>query len=433
MAETLTPAVCGGRIRRMIAVALFAIGAVTTAATLGALLGRAGGALPYRATLIGATVVAVAAILRESGVVRVGVPAVRRQVPEGWRRERPLALWSLGYGAILGAGVGTFVPTATFWAVCAGAVALGNPMTAAACMAAFGLGRALMVVGAGDDPIARLGRGHRLVRPANVAALAVCAGLLVPAAAAGVAPPPPPPSGQSDPSVSNGVLAYTDQANGVANVVVLSESGAPVVFPAGHSPSINGRRLAYVDAAGIRVVDWRSGQEIFRQAGPVEKPSLSGPRLAYVRRLGTRRLLVVRSLETGRRQVIASVGLRVDMGRPTLVGRRVAWHEAAGQRNQILLRDLSSGVTRVIANGNRARITTNPVMTTRHIAWAYGVGETSYIFLKPITGKRVRTVTRVIGPRFLSGTMAITPGRLWITRWAIRTNRATIHRFNWAL
>ena len=431
MAETFTPAVCGGRIRRMIAVALFAIGAIAAAATLGTALGAAGAWLPVRWAFVAAAVVAAVAALREAGVLRLGVPALRRQVPERWRRERPLAVWSIGYGVILGAGFGTFLPTATFWAACAGAVAMGHAGAGAVCLAAFGVGRALMVVGAGRDPVERLGRTHRLVRPANVAALTLCAGLLAPTAAFGVAALPPLPSGQSDPSVSDGVIAYTDQANGVANVVILVKNAAPVVFPAGHSPSINGRRIAYVDATGIRVVDWRSGHEVFRQTGPVDNPSLSGTRLAYVRHLGSRTLLVVRHLGTGRRQVISSVGAGVDLGRPSLVGRRIAWHEAAGQRNQVLLRDLTTGVTRIIASSRPSLTNTNPVMTTRHIAWTHSVGETSFVFLRRVTGGRIRTVARVVGPRLLPGTMAITPGRLWVTRWATRKNRAAIPSFTW--
>ncbi len=432
MAETFTPAVCGGRIHRMVAVILFALGALVASAALGATLGTVGERLPARWTLVAAALVAVVAALREAGTVRIGVPALRRQVPERWRREHPLAVWSLGYGVILGAGFGTFLPTATFWAVCAGTLALGDPAAGAACLAAFGAGRAVMIVGAGRDPISRLGRTHRLVRPVNVAALTLCAGLLAPTAAFGVASPPPPSSGQSDPSVSNGVIAYTDQANGVANVVVLVKGAEPLVFPAGHSPSINGRRLAYVDASGIRVVDWRSGREVFRQTGPVDKPSLSGAQLAYVRHLGSRRLLIVRHLTTGRRQVVASVGAGVDLGRPALVGQRIAWHEAEGQRNQIFLRSLTTGVTRLIASSRPSVTNVNPVMTTRHIAWTHGVGERSDVLLRRIEGGRIRTVARFVGPRFLAGTMAIAPGRVWVTRWATRKNRAAIPSYSWA-
>jgi hypothetical protein len=433
MAETFTPAVCGGRTHRIVAVILFSVAAVGTAAALGAVLGAAGATLPRRWMLIAAVLVAVLAALREAGILRFGVPALRRQVPEHWRRERPLAFWSSGYGVILGAGFGTFLPTATFWAACVGAVALGDPMAAAGCLAAFGLGRGLMIVGAASDPIRRLGGTHRLVRPVNTLTLVLCAGLLLPAAAFGTAPPPRAPSGRSEPSVSNGVLAYTERFNGVTSVVVVVRGGAPIVFPDGHTPSIFGGRLAYVDAAGIRVVEWRSGVEVWRQAGTVDKPSLSGRRLAYVRHTGARKRLVVRDLVTGRSRLVTAVGPGVDLGRPSLVGRRIAWHEAAGQSNRVLLRSLTTGATQIIASGGRGVANVNPVMTTKFIAWTRGVGERSDVLILPIASRRhIRSIARVIGPRYLPGTMAIAPGRLWLTRWTTRSNSARVLTFAWA-
>ena len=432
MAETFTPAVCGGRTRRTIAIMLFSVGAIVAAALLGALLGAAGARLPGRWMFLAAGLVAVVAALREAGIVRIDVPALRRQVPEQWRREKPLAFWSTGYGVILGAGFGTFLPTATFWAACAGAVAVGDARAAGLCLAAFGVGRGAMIVGAGGDPIRRLGATHWMVRPVNVLALALCAVVLIPASAVGVAAPPPAPSGLSEPSVSNGVIAYTDQRNGVANVVVLAKGAPPVVFPDARTPAIYGRRLAYVDAAGVRVVDWRSGQEVHREAGAVDKPSLSGNRLAYVKHVGSRKRLVVRNLVTGRSRLVAAVGAGVDIGRPSLVGRRIAWHEGAGSSNRVFMRSLTTGVTQLIASGGRSVANFNPVMTTRYIAWIHSVGERSVVLLRPIGAARLRTVTQVIGPRYLAGTMAIAPGRLWVTRWTTRSNSGRILNVAWA-
>ena len=48
-----------------------------------------------------------------------------------WRATLPLPVWSLGYGAGLGAGFFTFQPVSTFWVACAGAIALGRPVAAA--------------------------------------------------------------------------------------------------------------------------------------------------------------------------------------------------------------------------------------------------------------------------------------------------------------
>jgi hypothetical protein len=434
MAETFTPAVCGGRPRRNLAVALFSLAAILTAAGLGAALGLVGGLLPGRAMLLLAVAVAVVAGLREAGVLRFAVPALRRQVPERWRRETPLAFWSSGYGALLGAGFGTFLPTATFWAACAGVLALGDVQTGAACLAAFGVGRGLMVIAAGHDPIRRLGRTHWLLRPVNAVALGLCAALLVPTAAFGIALPPPPPSGQSDPSVSNASIAYTDQANGATNVVVLEAKSAPVIVPASRTPSLDRDRLAYVDSQGIRIVNWRTGAEIFREFGLVDKPALSGNRLAFVRRVGARKRLLVRDLVTLRLRLITSVGPGTDLGRPSLLGTRLAWHEAAGDRNLILLNSLVTRKTQVIAGGRRSIANVNPVLTGRYIAWTQGIGEQATVLLRPLAARRpkLRVVTRIIGPKHLAGTMAITPGRLWVTRWAPATNQATILSYAWA-
>ena len=138
-------------------------------------LGPSAASCPPRGRSRVATTLAVLGALRESGVLRIPLPDLRRQVPEPWRREKPLAFWSTGYGLILGSGFGTFQPVATFWVVCAGAVALGHPLVAALCLAPFGLGRAIMVAFPGDDPLRRLAGAHRLLRPVNAAVLAAAA------------------------------------------------------------------------------------------------------------------------------------------------------------------------------------------------------------------------------------------------------------------
>src|SRR4051794_34824337 len=123
MIATITPAGCGTRRRQHAALLLFTVGAVTAAAAVGAAAAVLGSALGRREALLLALVVAGLAAVREAGVLRVPVPQARRQVPERWRRELPLPLWSLGYGAGMGAGVFTHQPVATLWAALAGAAA----------------------------------------------------------------------------------------------------------------------------------------------------------------------------------------------------------------------------------------------------------------------------------------------------------------------
>ena len=167
MVETITPAGCGSRHRRRVALALFSVGAIAAAAALEALLGLVGAQIDRSWTVPALAVLAVLAALREWGGLRVLVPGAHRQVPERWRREWPLGAWSLAYGAGLGAGIFTNQVVATFWVACAGAVAIGDPAWSAACLALFGAGRALMVAlpaRGGRDPSLAVGRLARRAR-----------------------------------------------------------------------------------------------------------------------------------------------------------------------------------------------------------------------------------------------------------------------------
>jgi len=425
MVETFTPAGCGGRTRHILAVLMFGAGSVAAAAGLGAVLGLGGSLLPSRWTLAAAVAVCVLAALRELGVVRVPLPQVRRQVPEAWRRERPLPFWTTAYGAILGAGFGTYQPAPTYWVVCASAVAVGKPVTAAVCLGAFGVGRTLMVACPGD-PLRRLAGVHRLLRPANAAALLALAAVLAPAVATAA-----PPAGRSDPSVSDGAIAYTDRHDGVSDVVVLGAGGAAVTFPDARMPALSGGTLAYVDHGGIRIVLWRTGQEILRIGGRVDTPALSGPRVAYVESVGARKRLVVRNFSTGRVRVVTTVGPGVDLGRPALSGQLLAWHEAAGSGNRILLRTLSSGRTRVMVDGRRSLLTVNPALIHGYIAWVESRAERSSLLLRKLPNGPVRRIAGALGPARHLWNIAIGPRRVYVTRWTLATNASVILRYRW--
>src|SRR6266545_3712471 len=143
MVETFTPAVCGSRRRQRLALTGFAVGAVAASALVGAALGAVGALLGTQLAFLVAALALLAAA-REAGIVRLPLPQLRRQVPERWRSELPLPVWSVGYGIGLGLGFLTFQPVATFWVACAAAVALGKPLAAGLCFAAYGAGRALM-------------------------------------------------------------------------------------------------------------------------------------------------------------------------------------------------------------------------------------------------------------------------------------------------
>src|SRR6187551_518943 len=120
MISTISPAGCGGRHRRNVALAAFALGAIAAAAALGLALGALGGraGADRLAVALAVGALALVAAAREAGLVALPLPQLRRQVPERWRREWPLPLWSAAYGAGLGLGVLTHQAVATFWVVC---------------------------------------------------------------------------------------------------------------------------------------------------------------------------------------------------------------------------------------------------------------------------------------------------------------------------
>jgi hypothetical protein len=425
MVETFTPAGCGGRTRQFLAVLMFGVGAIAAAAALGGALGCGGSLIPSRWLPAAVAAACVLGALRELGVVPLPLPMVRRQVPEAWRRERPLAVWSTGYGAILGAGFGTYQPAATFWVVCAAAVALGRPAAAAVCLGAFGLGRVLMVAFPGD-PLQRLAGAHRMLRPANATVLLVLAALLVPGAAGAAEP-----AGRSDPSASGGALTFTERSGGTSRVVVQTGGLTAATFADARMPALSGGTLAYVDTRGIRIVLWRTGEEILRIGGRVDTPALSGPRVAYVEAIGGRTRLLVRNFSTGVVRVITTVGPGVDLGRPALAGQLVAWHEGAGSHNRILLRAVRGGRTRVMAEGGRSGLTVNPALVPGHIAWVESRAERSSLFVRRLPNGPPRLVAGALGPTHLLWNTAIDAAHVYVTRWNLATNTGAILRYRW--
>src|SRR6478735_268107 len=236
MVETIAPAVCGSRPRTALALLLFATGAIGVAAGVGLLLGSLGSP----ALLPVAVALAIAGVLREAGLVRLPVPQWRRQVPESWHHALPLPLWSLGYGAGLGAGVLTYQPVATFLIVAVAAAASGTTAAVLA-LTAFGAGRAL---GAALPPafVDVMTALYRPMRRTNAVALALLALALV-AAPAGATALALGPGSQLDPSVADdGTLAYTQRADSGTTAVVVRPAGggAAITIPGASEPSIRG-------------------------------------------------------------------------------------------------------------------------------------------------------------------------------------------------
>jgi hypothetical protein len=436
MIETITPDVCGSRRRQRIAFAAFTVGAVSAAALLGTVLGLAGAALG-REALVAAVVLAALGALRELGLVRLPLPQLRLQVPERWRAELPLVVWASGYGAGLGIGFATFQPVATFWVACAGALALGSPVTAAVCLSFYGLGRAVMVVGpALREPDAALAAENLLRRrPAvgrlNAVALAGCALALALAPVAGAGPPQPIDLGSGnhlDPSVSRGVLAYTEREFDDQAVVVRVSGSERHRFPNGRTPSLDGNLLAYADHNGVRVVRWRSGAQVARVSGLASRPALDWPWLAV--RLdvfdGSKELWL-RNLTSGQEILVARVGPRAELGRPSLVAGRLAWAVSTARGSNIGLYSLRTGARRLLAK-SKISLLSNPSLSDSRVVWVQQRGAHTYVRLRPLNARGATTLASSASRNQAFWTTALSGRTAYLTRWIISLDAAQIER-----
>ena len=434
MIDTITPAVCGGRKRRRIGIAAFAAGAVASAAAVGAALGLAGAALGSTSAIAVAAGLAGLAALRESGLVRFPVPQLPLQVPERWRSELPLPIWSAGYGAGLGVGFLTFQPVSTFWVACAAAVALGRPLAAAACFSLYGAGRALMVAlptWRGADPgdaVVRLVRRRPAVLRANAALLAAAALALALAPVAGAVPIFLGPGNQLDPSPSKGVLAYTQREFEISSVAVRVSDFETIVFPGGRSPSLSDRFLAYEAAEGVQVVRWRTGAVAYRVPGAF-KPALDWPWLAYRTDAfdGTRELWL-RNLSTGSTRLLTTADARREIGRPSIAAGRVAWHVAGEQGSSIVVYNTDLATRRVLARSKIALLS-NPALSDSRVIWVdQRMGRTT-LRLRRLDVRRVITLAASHDRDQVFWTTALGGRNAYATRWFIAAGISELERF----
>jgi cytochrome c biogenesis protein CcdA len=433
MVETLTPAVCGSRQRYRVALALFALGAILAAGVLGAFLGLAGSTLDRRSALAVVAVLALIGAVREAGLLRIPLPELRRQVPERWRREWPLPAWSLGYGAGLGLGVLTHQTVASFWVAATGALALGDPLVSAACLVPFGVGRAVMVAlpaRGGRDPARAVGRlieRRRRLRPANALVLALAAVAFAASPAFGQGST----QGEYDPAASGRVSAVSVADAAGAAVLVRPARLPEVRFADGRSPALDGDLLAYADAAGLRIVRWRTGEEVARLDGSLTKPALDYPRVAYIRVVPGGQRLELRNLVTGALRTVAQGGRDVDIGRPALRAGRIAWHVAAGRRSQIRLGPADGSRPATVVASSVTGLQVNPSLAYGRILWVEQAGSISALRIRRTGGGSVRTLTTLRGPNRILWTTALGLRTAYVTRWNPVNGRSEIVTRRW--
>jgi hypothetical protein len=349
------------------------------------------------------------------------VPQWRRQVPESWHHALPLPLWSLGYGAGLGAGVLTFQPVATFLIVAVAAAASGTTAAVLA-LTAFGAGRALgaALPPAFVDVMAAL---YRPMRRTNAVALAVLALALV-AAPAGAAT-----ISQLDPSVADdGGVAYTQRAPGGATTVVVRPArGGSIAVPGASQPSLRGPYLAYRDPGGVTVVRWRTMQVVRRLAGTWSKPAIEFPYLVAVRSFGERQRMISIDLRTGLQRVLDGLTTGDDLGRPSIDRGQVAWHKTTRTSSRLMMGNVHNGHVRVLLL-SRFRLLTNPSLRRGILIWIEQTLGISRVREQRLASRRPSRVrAKVRSPR-LFWTTAIGAGKVFFTRWNTNTGEASIVR-----
>ena len=160
MVETISPKVFGSRSRTYwSSLILHVLGAATSAAAFGAVLGGVGSVLgaPWGHVepllLIG---LALAYFARDAFGLRVPIPDRHKQVPEWWRTFYSPPVAAFLYGLGLGVGFLTFLTFGTYVVVAAGAVVSGSAIAGATIAGTFGLARSVAVAGVAKTSIDEL-------------------------------------------------------------------------------------------------------------------------------------------------------------------------------------------------------------------------------------------------------------------------------------
>ncbi len=122
---------------------------LVTSALVGAALAWLGSALlsasRQRAALAVVAGLAVAAVVRDLGLLRFPVPQVRRQTKPYWRHSFPSLVTAMLWGADLGFVFTTYLTFLGVWVLAATALASAQIASGALLMASYWLGRALAV------------------------------------------------------------------------------------------------------------------------------------------------------------------------------------------------------------------------------------------------------------------------------------------------
>jgi hypothetical protein len=167
------------RIQAVGSFGLFALCAILGGAATGAVLG--GISDGFDSAWIAFAAISLGLLARDWFELRIPLPQVRLQVPEGLKGRRPAG--PIVYGLILGAGVLTFLPSAVVYIYVVALLLLATPVSGALAGALFGASYALAVLILGSrtrrlNPVAQAGNVKRLFALSRKPAL-VTAGTFV--------------------------------------------------------------------------------------------------------------------------------------------------------------------------------------------------------------------------------------------------------------
>jgi hypothetical protein len=354
--------------------------AASTTFALGTLLGGAitFGSLALLGSLVGDGVaglreglgaaLAVAAAVADWRGVRIA-PQIRRQVPERWRWTLPLPLACALYGVLLGLGFTTFVLAFAVWALAGISFASGDPLVGLLVGLAFGAGRALPVLwmapglrgGEGARRLDEMAEAPRLwlgLRRLDALGLGVCALALAGASASATPISQTRIAQATDPSATNGALAW--QQVGAGGLLSLN-GGAPLALPGAH-PALGGANVAWASTTQVTVADRGSLQpKLVLAAGGVNALGVSDSWVVYRDEDAQGEHLIAVSLsDPSVRRYLAGARLAGRIGRPALDGALAIFTVDTPARSAIKLVELASGRRRTLRAARRGVAFFNP-------------------------------------------------------------------------
>lgn len=148
MVSTISPLVKVAKNPWLFTTGVFVTSAAVAGALGGSLVGMLGTYMPHIPAVSALVFAALLAAMIDSGALPIPIPTPRRSVPESWWTRHPRPIAALMYGSILGMGVTTFVPFASFYFLLVASFVLG-PSFGALIGFTYGISRSLPVLAAG--------------------------------------------------------------------------------------------------------------------------------------------------------------------------------------------------------------------------------------------------------------------------------------------